>query len=199
VKFYSILLCLLLSSNSYAQKFNGYVITDQNVKINGHLTLLKDAQGKKISVNDGKSYFVRTFYIHDLKSYAYKKDTFMVLPAFYPFGSDYLAEDVVVEVRISKGKLKLYYGELPDFYPYTYTTVPTGSPNGVGVTAHKKRCFTYIIQDDESLYGVQKGDDFIKSISIPLADNEILMKRIKNKELKYKDMVEIITLYNAGY
>jgi len=181
---------------SFAQKFNGYVITDQNVMIKGELKMLKDAQGRKISINDGKSYFIRTFYILDLKSYAYKKDTFMILNAFHPFeGDDYLAEGVEAKVLISKGKLKLYYGELPEYRTSVTTML---SPNGVIGAGQRKRESIYIIHDNESLYGVSSGDNFIKSVSVPLGDDAALMKRIKNKELKYKDIVEIITLYNAN-
>jgi len=182
---------------SFAQKFNGYVITDQNVIIKGELKMLKDAQGRKISINDGKSYFIRTFYILDLKSYAYKKDTFMILNAFHPFeGNDYLAEGVEAKVLISKGKLKLYYGKLPE-YRTSVSAMPAPGGGFTGVVQKTSESI-YIIHDNESLYGVSGGDNFIKSVSVPLGDDAALMKRIKNKELKYKDIVEIITLYNAN-
>lgn len=187
-----ILLSLLIPSLSVAQNINGYVVTEQNVIIKGELKILADQYGKKISVNDGKSYFTRTFYIQELKAYAYKKDTFAILNAFHPFeGEDYLAENVEAKVLISKGPLKLYYATLPD---YSVTYIIIGQP-GLGTntrTSYK----TYIIDYSNNLYGVKTSDSFIKSISTALADNETLLKRIRNKEFKYKDMEKIIAIYN---
>jgi len=121
----TLLLSILSSTFSYAQDINGYVVTEQNVLIKGNVRILADKYGKKISVNDGKSYFTRTFYTRELKSYAYKKDTFAILNAFYPFeGDSYLAENIEAKVLISKGKLKLYYAALPDYsitYRHTWT------------------------------------------------------------------------------
>lgn len=191
-----LLLGILVPCFSYTQDINGYVVTEQNVMIRGNVRILGDQYGRKISINDGKSYFTRTFYINDLKSYAYKKDTFAILNAFHPFeGEDYLAENIEAKVLVSKGELKLYYVTLPD-YGYTYVSHGPNSMGGYVRTSYK----TYVIEYSNNLYGVKNGDkeSFIKSISVALADNEALLKRIRNNEFKYKDMKKIITIYNAS-
>lgn len=191
-----LLLGILVPSFSYTQDVNGYVVTEQNVMIKGNVKMLADQYGKKISINDGKSYFTRTFYTNELKSYAYKKDTFAILNAFHPFkGEDYLAESIEAKVIISKGELKLYYVTLPD-YGYTYVSHGPAGIGGYVRTSYK----TYVIEYSNNLYGVKNGDNerFIKSISIALADNQALLKRIRNNEFKYKDIKKIITLYNAS-
>jgi hypothetical protein len=193
----TLLLGFFIPSLLYAQKINGYVVTEQNVMIKGELKILADQYGKKISVNDGKSYFTRTFYLRELKAYAYKKDTFAILNAFHPFeGEDYLAENLEAKVLISKGPLKLYYATLPD---YSITYINTGYPGSGAYTRTNYK--TYVINYSGNLYGVKNGDtqSFVKSISIALADNETLLKRIRNNEFKYKDMEKIIALYNASW
>jgi hypothetical protein len=192
-----LLLGILIPSLSYTQDVNGYVVTGQNILIKGNVQILADQYGRKISINDGKSYFIRTFYINELNSYAYKKDTFKILSAFHPFeGEDYLAESIEAKVLVSKGELKLYYVTLPD---YGSAYVANLTPNGGGgyvYTSYK----TYVIDYSNNLYGVKHDDkeSFIKSISLALADNEALLKRIRNNEFKYKDMKKIITIYNAS-
>ncbi len=186
---------ILISSFSYTQDVNGYVVTEQNVKIKGKVKILADQYGKKISINDGKSYFTRTFYIHELKSYAYKKDTFAILNAFYPFeGENYLAESTEAKVIISKGELKLYYVTFPD-YGSTYDSFHNPVAGDYTIRTSYK---TYVIEYVNNLYGVKNGDQesFIKSISPALADNEALLKRIRNNEFKCKDIKKIIAIYN---
>lgn len=193
----AVLLSILISPFSHAQRINGYVVTEQNILIKGDVRILGDQYGKKISINDGKSYFTRTFYLRELKSYAYKKDTFEILNAFHPFeGEDYLAEGIEAKVVIGKGELKLYSVSFSD---YELSYLPNPPPN-VGGFVTRINYKTYVIEYSNNFYGVKHDDQksFVKSISLALADNEPLLKRIRNGELKYKDMKKIIAIYNTS-
>jgi hypothetical protein len=192
-----LLLSSVIPSFLCAQDINGYVVTKDNIVIRGNIRILADQQGKKISVNDGKSYFTRTFYINELNAYAHKKDTFAILNSFHPFeGEDYLAESVEAKVLVSKGELKLYYVTFADYG----SIHESGSDYNTAGFTYRTSYKTYVIEYSNNFYGVKNGDQesFIKSISLALADNEALLKRIKSNEFKYKDMKKIISIYSAS-
>jgi hypothetical protein len=106
-----IIFIILTTSSLRAQKFDGFVITNQDSLFKGYMKIALDGQaGRRILITNNKKKKPRSFYVKDLKYYAYKKDTSAILRNFYPFvGEDYQVEWLEAEVLISKGKLKLYY------------------------------------------------------------------------------------------
>ncbi len=191
-----IIFIVLTTSSLQAQKFDGFVITNQDSLFKGYMKISLDGlKGRRILITNNKKKKPRSFYVKDLKYYAYKKDTSAILKNFYPFvGEDYQVEWMEAEVLISKGKLKLYQAILPN---YKQELIMRPSPTGM--PAHEQTVYwAYIVKDEESnLIGIKnEKHKFIESIQSVVGNNKELMKRIENKELWNKDMEEIIKIYN---
>jgi hypothetical protein len=191
-----IALTFIVIQNLNAQNFDGFVITNQDSLFKGYMKITLDGQkGRRILITDNKKKKPKSFHLQDLKSYAYKRDTTVILRNFYPFeGENYQVELIEAKVLISKGKVKLYYATLPNYKQQLIMI-----PSATGMTGYGQTLYsTYIVRDlENNLIGINKEKDkFIESIESIVGDNKELMKRIRNKELGYKDTKEIIKIYN---
>jgi hypothetical protein len=201
MKFLFLIFALLTGTLCDAQKFDGFIITHEDSLFEGYMHLSSERNRRTILITPDKNIKPRTFYVDDLKYYAFKKDTFALLPDFYPFvGDDYVAENIEAKVLISKGRLKLYQAEFPDYRDsYVYLPNPGNAAGQPGASAPMTSSYkSYIVKlPDGQLYGIRKEkSEFIESIEFVIADDEELMSRVRDKELKFKDTEEIIRAYN---
>lgn len=183
---------VFIFTSGYAQKFDGFVITEQDSLFKGYMRFsLEGGNGLKVLITNDKQKKPRSYFVRDLKYYAYKKDTFALLQAFRPFeGEDYMAVGVEAKFIISKGNVKLFKGDFKNYLaPYFV--------NGVYIEPVYK---TYIVKNqDGDLFGIKyEQDEFLESIKVALGDDLELMKQIENKELRYRDIEEIIKIYNKN-
>lgn len=197
---------LLVNTYCYCQKFDGFVITQEDSLFKGYM-IFSSAGGKgtQVLITNDKKKRPRSYLVKDLKYYAYKKDTFALLHAFYPFeGEDYMASGIEGKFVISKGSVKLYHAEFPDYNKIIAgpgLMVGIGGVSvGVGRGNNKAPYSTYVIRDREgNLHGIKgKKEEFFRLIEIALGDDFELMKRIQSNELGYKDIKEIVKIYNTN-
>lgn len=194
-----IFLLFLVTQSLNAQKFDGFVITNEDSLFRGFMRISIDGQkGRKILITDDKKKAPRSFHLKDLQYYAYRGDTTAILRGFYPFeGENYHVDWLEAKVLISKGKIKLYYATFPEYKEelVTYSNGVDGMPQ-----ISKKLYSTFLVKDLQgNLVGVpNEKDKFIESIRGIVGDNKELMKRIENKELRYKHTEEIIRIFNKS-
>src|SRR5262245_38081334 len=111
-----VLLVFISYEASSQSAFNGLLVTNEDSVIRGYMRISLDERGKKFEITQDKKKKPAVFYSNDLKYYAFKKDTFAFLNAFYPFrGEDYLAQGVEAKILIRRGRVKLYQGVLPEY------------------------------------------------------------------------------------
>jgi hypothetical protein len=195
------ILLLISSVNASAQKFDGFVITDQDSLFKGHVRISIDGSQRKILLTKNKKLQPREFKTSGLKYYAYKKDTFAILKNFYAFEekSDYI-EMVEAKVLISRGKLKLYTGIVPDFDRSNWSAIITGGPTGMTAVPAPKYYRTYIVKDEEgTLRVIKSGSDFFESIEPLISRNVNLVELVRQRKLRFKDTEKIIELYNKSH
>ncbi|MEX2232531.1 MAG: hypothetical protein WD824_10245 [Cyclobacteriaceae bacterium] len=201
MKFSFLIIALLVGTFCSAQKFDGFIITHEDSLFEGYMHLSSESNRRTILITRDKNLKPRTFYVDDLKYYAFKKDTFALLPDFYPFvGDDYVAENLEAKVIVSKGRLKLYQAEFP-YYRDSYQYLPNrGNPTNPTAPPTHMRSFykSYIVKlPDGQLYGIRnEKSKFIESIEFVIAGDKELLSRVRNKELRFKDTEEIIRAYN---
>lgn len=158
------LFTLLLISyiNSNSQKIDGFVITEQDSLFKGYMRISIDGSQRNILMTKNKKLPPRQFKTSELKYYAYKKDTFAILKNFYAFEekSDYI-EMIEAKVLISKGKLKLYTGIVPDLDRSNWSSVAITGPNGQMMGAPAPKYYrSYIVKNEEGTLRVIKiGSD----------------------------------------
>lgn len=205
-----ILTAILIISSGHllAQKFDGFVITENDSIFKGYMRILSGGvKGTKFLVTKDKKKKPREFFSTELKYYAYKKDTFVYLRNFYPFeNADYAFEILEAKVLVSKGTLKLYSSS---FFPdkkdphKVFASRPGLGPNGYGSGVSSIQTMTesiYIIKNrDDYLIGVRKNKkDFLRAMEIAIGDNMDLMNTVKAGKLRFSQMKKIITLYNQS-
>ena len=142
-----------------------------------------------------------------------------MLNNFYPFkGEDYEAKGVEAKIVIRKGKIKLYEAVLPGYDFNLARIAEFHSKQASGIPSNNtlyrpsdQEYKTYILKDSNGeLFGVKNPfganklrlnghEDFLKSIETVFGDDEELMSRFNNKELKYKDLPEVVRLYNLKH
>jgi hypothetical protein len=199
----SISILLLISSiHSTAQKFDGFVITEQDSLFKGYMKISIDGYQRNILMTKNKKLPPRQFKTAELKYYAYKKDTFAILKNFYAFEekSDYI-EMVEAKVLISKGKLKLYSGIVPDFDKSNWSPGVIMGPNGQMMMGGRVSKYhrTYIVKDEEgTLRVIKSGRDFFQSIEPLISNNVNLVELVRQRKLRFKDTEKIIQLYNQS-
>jgi hypothetical protein len=201
-KTFILLTLIAIFGNLQAQKFDGFVITDQDSLFKGYMRIFVDGTGRKILLTKDKRKTPKIFRLTNLKYYAYKKDTFAILKNFYPFdGEEFQVEFMEAKVIIQKGRLKLYYGVLQGHEVFTHRILAPSAPNsgaykGVEVALSSYR--TYIVKNEEGVLKAIKieKDEFFKSIEIVIGKNSELLERIRNKEFRFKDTKRIIEIYN---
>jgi hypothetical protein len=197
-----LLACLpSFGQKDWEDKFNGFVITENNVKVEGYITFevgnLK--QGTKIKLRKKPNDTPQIFYTLDLKGYAYKKDTFRIIHNLQP----YLDDDKIIKKAeakiISNGKLILY--KIPQYeenYNTTRVTDP-GMPGGSSTIMFKKLYNVYVIRDAKNeMIGIKK-DNFQSIMHEMLTDAPDILIKIDNKTLKFKHLEKIVDEYNLRF
>jgi hypothetical protein len=161
-----------------------------------------DGSQRNILMTKNKKLPPRQFKTSELKYYAYKKDTFAILKNFYAFEekSDYI-EMVEAKVLISRGKLKLYTGIVPDFDRSNWSSVLITGPNGQMMGGPAPKYYrTYIVKDEEgTLRVIKSGSDFFESIEPLISRNVNLVELVRQRKLRFKDTEKIIELYNKSH
>ena len=194
---------ILFTLSSFGQKnwddkFNGLVITKDNLIIKGYLKLSVGTidKGTKITLSKRPNDKPQIFYTLDLKGYVYKGDTFRIIHNLQP----YLDDNRIIEkaeARIAQnGKLILY--EIPETY---YSTIPisTGGPVGTTSMTMINKSFIYVISNTKGeLIGVKK-DNFNNEMHNLLLDAPDMLERIENRVLKFKDIEKIVKEYNQRF
>jgi len=193
-----IALILFTTQNLCAQQFDGFVITNKDSLIRGYMKIdLDGLKGRRILITDDKREKPKSFHLNDLKYYCYRKDTFAILRDFYPFeDDDYRVEEIEAKVLVGKGKTKLYHATFPDYQDRVIMfQSPTGGMPGYGKVAYS----TYVVRDRKNnLIGIPyEKEKFIETMKQIVGDNQELMQKIQNKELRYKDTKKIIRIYNT--
>ena len=183
---------------NWEEKFNGLVITHDNVVVNGYLKFeaATRSQGRKILLLKKPTDNPQIFYTHELKGYVYKNDTFRIIHNLQPF----LDENKVIEraeARIAqKGKLILY--EIPEIY-YTHIFLGPSTPGIPGQVPIAYETFISVIQNSRGeLIGIKK-ENFKEEMHRLLSDAPDILERIDNKVLKFRDLEKIVKEYNLRF
>lgn len=203
-----IIFCIALSSSLFAQKFDGFVITESDSIFKGYMRILNGGEkGIKFLITRDKKKKPRAFFSSELKYYAFKKDTFAYLQNFYLFeNTEYPIERLEAKVLFSHGNLKLYSSSIIPHKkdPQRVTTyfpgapMPNGMP-GVGSFSTQAEPIYIVKNRDGYLTGVRKNKkDFIKAMEVLIGDNTELISEIKSGKLRFADMKKIIALYNKS-
>lgn len=194
----------LLALQPYSSRAqSGFVITVQDSILHGYMRFVRDNNGNsKLLFTTDKKKAPRTFVLADLKYYALKKDTFAILRNFYAFDDEAQPVEVMeARVIVSKGRLKLYHGTLPNLEDNRPIIIPIVIPGavGVGVITSRPQYTTFIVKNpDGELHAVRHDKDgFKESILAIVGDNEDLAAEINAGTLKFKDMKAIVLRYNG--
>lgn len=196
---------LLISLFVQAQDDHGFIITEQDSLIRGRLVVKREGPHGSVRyielMKPGRKK-PKTYYAENIRYYALRRDTFALLNAFYPFeGEDYYAQGLEAKVIVARGKMKLYEAVLRDYATGTILMPPpeyaaSRSPSHVMVA---KEYPIYIVRDRANiLYGIKRDrHEFVECVRRAMGDDVELMTRIENRELKARDMEEIVRLYNS--
>jgi len=143
------------------------------------------------------------FYSLELKSYAIKKDTFLILQNLQPFLDDdkfFPKAEAKLEQR---GKLSLFSVVIEE-YPKTIGVevyvVPAGPPTSHTSPGQIKQKTTYhiVFNSKNEIVGI-KSENFQEVMHELIPDAPLLLDKIDKKILKFKDLEKIITDYNQMF
>ncbi len=190
-------------SQNWEEKFNGYVVTLDSMIIKGYLKYDVGVKGKGVKINLYKKPNERPqeFYTLELLGYVFRKDTFEIINNVHPkkVGSPRWKKfeaGKIEAIVLSRGKLVLY--KIPEEYVQeliSYDKPSTFSPQRF--VAYKY--FVYAIMDVEGEIIYIESKDFIEKMPPVIEGAPDLVTRIKNKELKFKDMERIVKEYNRRF
>ena len=189
-------ICSFGQDNRWEDKYNGYVVTLENIRIKGYLRLETGdlTRGKKILLLKKPNDNPQIFYSRELKGYVYKKDTFKIIQNLQPYLDDTKVIERAEAKIIDRGKLTLF--EIPVQY---YSTIPMFGVGTVGSMRALKTEYVYVIADTKNeLIGVKK-ENFNEELSILLKDAPEILERINNKELRFKNLDKIVKEYNKKF
>ncbi len=91
-----------------------------------------------------------------------------------------------------EGKITLYFKHIAN----RATVVSGGAPINVGSSKWIRSAYYLKLKDSEKLINLGYGSKFRKTAVIFFKDNPALVEKIKNKELKAKNIYDIIEIYN---
>jgi len=188
------LFILIFFNNSKAQ--NGYVITNTDSLIEGFLKYKRSFETKKFEIELWRTKKDKNplhYSLTSIKEYAIKKDTFRVVQNFHPFPDEDLLIDVLELSLIVRGKLSLYSTfELKNNYYLIRVHIGSG-PTPPPIPQDQQ--IIYIIEDDNGNVVALHRRDFETTLTRFL-DYERYSRKVKTKKFRYKDIPELIRLYN---
>jgi hypothetical protein len=189
-------ICSFGQDNKWEDKYNGYVVTMENVRIKGYLRLETGdlTRGKKILLLKKPNDNPQIFYSLELKGYVYKKDTFKIIQNLQPYLDDTKVIERAEAKIIDRGKLTLL--EIPVQY---YSTTPVVGVRTVGAMRTLKTDYTYVIADTKNEFIGIKNENFIYELSKLLSDAPDILERINRKELKFRNLEKIVKEYNKRF
>jgi len=158
------------------QKIEG-LIKDKNEVTNCDKIKFKNSDGKKVKF---KNKNVKSYYVNDKE--------YVMMPHKRPRGF-FNGKHGFMRV-IERGKV--------DLYSYSYYVQRGGHTNAQGVTVGGslyEKIDYYLKREGEEVFLVRKLR-FKNNISKYLSQNENLVKRIKERELRYSDIRQIVQFYN---
>ncbi|MEO1053251.1 MAG: hypothetical protein AAFX87_21645 [Bacteroidota bacterium] len=178
------LLAIFATSNGFCQSDNGYVVTLKNDTIRGRLKNFGEIKScNKVDLVDNKK-ARRKYKPKHLKAYQIDNSIYVTQRAERPLK---LGSALVFMKLVVDGDVRLFR------YHYFAQTGGAG-PNQPSISTPE---IDYYLERDGKLTLV-RSLGFKKSMSIYFRDNRELIKLIQNKDLKYRNMEEIVRIYNEG-
>ena len=189
-------ICSFGQDNKWEDKYNGYVVTMENVRIKGYLRLEAGdlTRGKKILLLKKPNDNPQIFYSLELKGYVYKKDTFKIIQNLQPYLDDTKVIERAEAKIIDRGKLTLL--EIPVQY---YSTTPVVGVGTVGAMRTLNTDYIYVIADTKNEFIGIKKENFIDELSKLLSDAPDILERINRMELKFRNLEKIVKEYNKRF
>lgn len=166
----------------------GYVIENGGQKIKGEI---KD-RGEAFNCNKVR---FRSFTGEKIK---YKNKS---LQGYYVNGKDYVMMPHQRPIGIFKSKFGFMKVLMPgklNLYQYTYTVHSSGSmgPNGVMMGGYSSERSDYYLYKGIGNVFLVKKSGFKRNVSSYLSANIELAQKIRERDLKYRDIEEIVRIYN---
>lgn len=197
---FTLSLILLFHSITYGQ--NGYVKHVSNSTINGFIRQNRSIKTGELEIEvwlTKKDKNPKSYSLSELTEYAIKKDTFLILADFYPFEGKDLHFDFVPARIIESGKVDLFIISQSN-YP-TLSQVMGGGliPALIDESLGNYNGPLFILRSkSKNLIGgvSNQKDEFVYSVNDYFKDNFNLMKKIINRDYKFKDLKTIVKEYN---
>lgn len=167
----------------------GYVITEDSVYTGEiRFEVGYTDRGTRIKIYKDIRKQPEVFYSLEVKEYAYKKDTFVILN-----NVELVDESINLiptsEVKVlARGRIKLYEG--------SYTERGPMRPTPVGVMPTQYVVTFYLLEDKNGYISQVRKSNFKPSMHRIISDAPSLLDRIEKGSLKFKDLEEIVKQYN---
>jgi len=188
-----LLLFITITSNGFSQFINyidGYVVKENRDTIYGQLRELNAEKScLKIKFIDSKGNKVK---FKDKEVYAYKRGDDLYYKKTY---------ERPISISNMKGFMKLMVKGKVNLYKFNYVEKNVGvmdSNGGMIPGGNSYRKDYYIEKKNSNLFLVTKIG-FKHLVANYLSDNFDLANKIRNKELKYRDIKEIVRTYNKEH
>ncbi len=190
-KYLIIGLLIILSSKGFCQfdnYINGYVVKESRDTIFGKLKDMSEERScfkiKFIDSNGNKVKF------KDAEVYAYKRGTELYFKKSYERPIS-ISNMLGFMKLIDTGKVKLFQ------FSYVVQNAGTMNANGVMTGGRSSYRQDYYIEKNNRLLLVRKMG-FKNTMTEYFSDNSELADKIRSKDLKYRDIKEIVRMYNRS-
>ncbi len=183
---------------------NGYVKLLSNLTINGFIKQNRSIETGELEIEvwlTKKDKTPKTYRLSDITEYAIKKDTFRILTNFYPFEDNDLHFDIVRAKIIQKGKVDLLILN-PDI-TLTFSNamggglIPALIDENLSNYNYNGSIFILSCESKNLLGSVShQKDEFVNTMKKYFNDDYNLMKKIIDREYKFKHLKTIVKKYN---
>lgn len=189
---------VFLTTYTFVHAQNGYIITNEDsVKI-GYLKLSHS--------NEPSCPYNITLYLHkkdknpiiyslkSLKSYAYKKDTFLILKDYYVFGLQKYYKEVLILKQTMGGSIKLYETKDVIYSRFNFEIGPSPYyPTSSG--SYNLEVTMFFISDNENSLVALDPDDFESDLN-DFVDVPYCAQKLGYRKISYDNIPRMVSYQN---